>query len=95
MRCLRYLSPVEQQRALAWQERRLEFDGTPLGEVATEFNRYNRRQLVIVDAARSNRRFSGTFRADGYEPLVSLLQIDLGVLVETRGNDRILRLARQ
>ncbi|MES2697697.1 MAG: FecR domain-containing protein [Verrucomicrobiota bacterium] len=88
------VSLVEQQRTLAWQERRLEFDGTPLGEVAAEFNRYNRRQLVIVDAALAGKRFSGTFRADGYEPLLRLLQSDFGVLVEAKGNDLVLRLEK-
>ena len=52
------------QRALAWQERRLEFDAVPLSEVVREFNRYNRQQLVIADASLAAKRFSGTFRAD-------------------------------
>ncbi len=89
------VSQVEQQRVLAWQERRLEFDGTPLGEVAAEFNRYNRRQLVIVDEALASRRFSGSFRADSYETLVRLLQTDFGVLAEPRGNELILRLPKR
>jgi transmembrane sensor len=75
------------QHALAWQERRLEFDAVPLGEVAREFNRYNRSQLVIDDAALAARRFSGVFRADGYEAFVRLLEIDFGVTVERRGQD--------
>lgn len=66
-------------RALAWQERRLEFDGETLAEVVREFNRYNRQQLIIADAALAARPFSGTFRADGYESLVRLLESDFGV----------------
>src|SRR5690606_5409145 len=36
-------------KALAWQERRLEFNSTPLFEIAAEFNRHNQHQLVIAD----------------------------------------------
>jgi transmembrane sensor len=73
------LSAPEVQRALAWQERRLEFDAAPLAEVVREFNRYNRQQLVIADEHLASRRFSGTFRADGYRSLVRLLEQDFGV----------------
>ena len=67
------------QRALAWQERRLEFDAASLTEVVREFNRYNRTRLVIADEQLAAKRFSGTFRADGYESLVRLLETDFGV----------------
>ena len=79
------------QRALAWQERRLEFDSAPLDEVAREFNRYNREQLVIADPALAARHFSGTFRADGYASIVRLLEADFGVKVTHAGREIILR----
>ncbi|MBI5769355.1 MAG: FecR domain-containing protein [Verrucomicrobia bacterium] len=82
------------QRALAWQERRLEFDAAPLAEVAGEFNRYNRQQLVITDAALAARRFSGVFRADSYGSFVRLLETDFGVTVEPRGDELLLRPGR-
>ena len=82
------------QRALAWQERRLEFDAAPLAEVAREFNRYNLRQLVIADSALSAKRFSGTFRADGYESLVRLLETDFAVIVTRTDREIILRARR-
>ena len=62
------------ERALAWQERRLEFDAVSLAEVVREFNRYNRRQLVIADPRIAAKHFSGTFRSDGYESFVRLLE---------------------
>jgi Fe2+-dicitrate sensor, membrane component len=82
---------AEVKRVLAWQERRLEFEGRPLAEVAEEFNRYNRIQLVLGDAALGRKRFSGTFRADGYESLVNLLQENFGVRVERREGEIVLR----
>jgi transmembrane sensor len=82
---------MQVQRALAWQERRLEFDAVPLAEVVREFNRYNRRQLVISDPQLAAKRFSGTFRADGYETLVRLLEDDFGVTATRSGREIVLR----
>ena len=79
------------QRFLAWQERRLEFEAEPLDEVVREFNRYNHRKLVIADPRLSSKRFSGTFRADGYESLVRLLEQDFGVAAVTREREIVLR----
>ena len=50
-----------------------------------EFNRYNRTQLVITDPDLAARRFSGVFRADGYEPFVRLLEENFGVRAEREG----------
>lgn len=88
------ISALEVRRALAWQERRLEFESAPLSEIVGEFNRYNRRQLMIDDATLAERRFSGTFRADGYESLVRLLETDFGITVVSRGDTLILRAGR-
>jgi len=88
------LAPFVAQRALSWQERRLEFDSVPLAEVVGEFNRYNNHQLVIGDAALAARRFSGTFRTDGYESLVRLLESDFGVTA-TRSDREIVLLVRR
>lgn len=81
----------EMEHALAWQERRLEFDGIPLTEVTREFNRYNRQQLVIADTQLGTKRFSGSFRADGYESLVRLLEQDFGVTTTRNDREIILR----
>ncbi len=88
------LTAPEVQRKLAWQERRLAFDGVPLAEVAKEFNRYNRRQLVIVDQQLSEKRFSGTFRSDGMESFIRLLETDFGVTVVRDASSVRLQLAK-
>ena len=87
------ISASHTQRALAWQERRLEFDAVPLAEVVREFNRYNHRKLVISDAALGAKRFSGIFRADGYESLVRLLETDFGVNVTRNEREIALHVA--
>lgn len=82
------------QRALAWQERRLEFDAVPLADVVREFNRYNHRQLVVPEAALAAKRFSGSFRADGYESLVRLLEENFGVSATRSEREIVLRASR-
>ncbi|HEU5077661.1 MAG TPA: FecR domain-containing protein [Opitutaceae bacterium] len=83
------VSASEIRRVLAWQERRIEFDSTPFNEVAAEFNRYNRVKLVVTDPALGSQTFSGTFRADGYNAFVAILEQNFGVRV-TREADQVL-----
>lgn len=87
------ISDEEVRRRLAWQERRLEFDATPLADVVAEFNRYNRNQLIVDDANLAAHPFTGAFRADGYDTFVTLLEQNFGVRV-TRESGRI-HLARR
>ncbi len=82
---------VEIERALAWQDRRLEFVAVPLAEIVAEFNRYNRARLVIEDDALAQRRFGGSFRADEPETLVRLLQTRFGLRAERSGDETVLR----
>ncbi len=86
--------PAEIERALAWQERRVEFESLPLEQVVAEFNRHNRRQIVIVDPALKSRPFSGTFRADGIDAFVALLSESFDVRVELTPNEVRLSLQR-
>jgi len=79
------------QRALAWQERRIEFDAMPLGDVVEEFNRYNRCKLVITEPALARKVFTGTFRADGYQAFVRILEETFGVRADRRPDEIRLR----
>jgi transmembrane sensor len=81
-------------RALAWQERRLEFADVPLCEVVAEFNRYNHHKLVIDDPTLAARMFGGAFTPNGYESFVEILQQSFGIVAERRDNETILRPAR-
>jgi transmembrane sensor len=84
----------EIQRELAWQERRLEFESTPLRQVVEEFNRYNTHKLVIADPRLEDRRFGGSFAADNSEAFVRLLEARFSVRAERIGNESRLRLDR-
>jgi transmembrane sensor len=54
------------RRTVAWLERRIAFEQQPLGEVAEEFNRYNRISFEINDPKLRTLPVSGVF--DAYDP---------------------------
>jgi transmembrane sensor len=55
---------VNTAAAIAWTQRRLVFESTPLTDVAEEFNRYSTRKLIVEDSASSPLRLSGVFETD-------------------------------
>lgn len=87
------VAPAEIERALAWQDRRLEFVAEPLANIVSEFNRYNRSRLHIDDELLAARRFGGSFRANEPDEFVRLLQSRFDVRVERQGSETILRRA--
>ena len=60
--------------ATAWTHRSLVFESMPLAEVAEEFNRYNSRQLVIVDPELTHIRISGMFSSEDPALLLKFLK---------------------
>ena len=72
------------REALSWQERKLVFSETPLRDVVAQFNRRNRLQLVLGDAALADRPVGGTFAADNSEGFVRLLEGSGTITVERR-----------
>ena len=77
---------VDTDRALAWSEGRLVFDGVPLREVAEEFNRYNHVQLRIEGDELAQRPVRGVFQASDPETLIAF--IGAGARVEVSYPDR-------
>ena len=57
------LPPGEAQRALAWREGEVSFDGESLATAVAEINRHNRRQIVVEDPALAAKPIIGVFRA--------------------------------
>jgi len=62
------------QPARNWAQRRLDFDEATLAQVAAEFNRYNRAQIVVQGDALRNKLISGTFTADHPQTLFNFLE---------------------
>jgi transmembrane sensor len=72
-------SPVNVAAAIAWTQRELVFEFTPLAEAAEEFNRYNARKLVIEGEALRAFKISAIFRSTDSRSLVRFVQALPGV----------------
>ncbi|MBS0417915.1 MAG: FecR family protein [Proteobacteria bacterium] len=75
--------------ATAWTHRELIFEDTPLQEVATEFNRYNRRQLLIRDPSLQAFAIDGVFSSTDPAALVNFLRARPGIIVRETDTDII------
>ncbi|HEY2401010.1 MAG TPA: FecR domain-containing protein, partial [Steroidobacteraceae bacterium] len=69
----------ELNRKLSWTAGLLSFQGETLAEVTDEFNRYNRKHLIVTDPSIANRRIGGAFQATDPESFVSALRKGFGV----------------
>jgi transmembrane sensor len=77
------------EEKLTWRDGRLVFDGTTLAEVADDFNRYNRQQLLISDPSVAAIRISGTFKTSNVEAFVRLLKEAYGLKVELTADGKL------
>ncbi|WP_206239926.1 FecR family protein [Novosphingobium terrae] len=50
------------ERALAWRSGMIRLSGTTLADAADEFNRYNKRQLLVTDPEVAGEQMAGQFR---------------------------------
>ncbi len=73
----------------SWRLRKLMFDRTPLSEIVTEYNRYNKTQIVIADEQLARIPFTGTFIADDPASLLGTLQLSGDVQVEKKQDGSI------
>ena len=79
----RSVSEVEQM--LTWRTGYLVFDHTPMSEAIAEFNRYNRRKIVIADPQVATIRIGGNFRATNVEAFLRLVESDFPVVATEQG----------
>lgn len=82
-------TPAQLRQLLGWREGRLVMDQLSLAQAAQEFNRYNRRQLVIADPALSGMVIGGSFAPENIDGFGRLLQQGFGLRVDSRA-DRII-----
>jgi transmembrane sensor len=76
-------------RALAWRNGKIALVGQPLSEAVDEFNRYNRRKLVIGDPGLRDERFDGVFRTDDPAGFALVIKATLEVPVDLSDPERI------
>lgn len=80
----------EVDRKLSWVEGRLWFERQRLADVVAEFNRYNRRQLVIADASIADMRIGGGFDATDIDSFTAALEKTLPVWVDRTNPDFVM-----
>ena len=83
---VRNLPLMEVDDHLTWRSGYLTFRDTPLAAVIAEFNRYNKRHIVIEDPDVAGIRISGKFRPNGFEAFVRLLEH--GFPIQAQYSDR-------
>ena len=88
------VTPAQIERALAWQGIRLGFVEMPLADVVAEFNRYNRRKLIVADEATGAILVDGNFRADNVDAFIRLLDSSFDVTAFPHGDEVVLRKVR-
>ncbi|TWB15415.1 FecR family protein [Nitrospirillum amazonense] len=74
--------------ALGWRHGTLVFTDRPLREVAAEFNRYNRKQLVVpAEGPMGDIRIGGSFEATNIDAFARLLHSGFGLKVIDDGRE--------
>jgi transmembrane sensor len=73
-----------QENDLAWRHGLLVFDRTTLADAAAQFNRYNRKKILIEDMPVARMTIGGTFRADNLDRFVGVTQDVLGLHTSVR-----------
>ena len=91
---IRALPAAALPERLAWRVPRLEFAGTPLGEVVAVMNRHNRIQFVLTDPTLATIQLSGIVGADRIEALQDMLETGFPIRAERSGERILLRRAR-
>jgi transmembrane sensor len=76
---------VNVSAAISWTQRQLVFEHRALGEVAEEFNRYNRGRIEIRSAELQAQEVTGVFQANDADSFVSFLSSIPGVRIEDDG----------
>ena len=77
------------ERPLAWRNGEIEITALPLQDAGSEFNRYNRRQIVVANGAVARERVDGIFRTDDPEGFANAVRNLLDVPVDLSNPDKI------
>jgi len=86
--------PGQVSRAIAWQQRQLDFNHATLQEVAREFNRYNALQIRVEDPAVGARVLNGVFNADEPGALLNFLAREPDLQIRHVGNEVVVKRAQ-
>lgn len=75
--------PSAVDRALAWRSGAIDLSGQTVAHAVEDFNRYNRRKLVLADPRLAGEQIDGIFRTDDPEGFAKALHDSFGVPLDT------------
>lgn len=75
--------PSAGDRALAWRSGAIDLSGQTVAHAVDDFNRYNRRKLVLADPRLAGEQIDGIFRTDDPEGFAQALHDSFGVPLDT------------
>jgi transmembrane sensor len=75
---------------IGWRHGVIVFDHTTLADAAAEFNRYNRKKLVVTDPKVAKLTIGGTFQTTNTQQLTQLARDIFGLTIEDRGTDIVI-----
>lgn len=84
-------TPFDVDADLAWLEGRLVYDGTPLGEVVADVNRYRVKKIVLADPALRDIGITTSFRVDQTDQMLAGLVATQPVIIERLPTRVVLR----
>ncbi len=82
--------PQNLMSELGWRHGVVIFDHTTLADAAREFNRYNRKKLVVTDPSVARLKIGGTFQTTNTNQLTQLARDIFGLTTEDRGEDIVI-----
>jgi transmembrane sensor len=83
---VRVVNEVDLRAGIAWTRHQLVFDRRALGDVAAEFNRYNRGRIIVEGDTLRAQEVTGVFHANDPRSFVAFLSGIPGVVVQPDGN---------
>ena len=75
---------------LGWRHGVIVFDHTTLADAASEFNRYNRKKLIVTDPKIARLTIGGTFQTTNTQQLTQLARDIFGLTIEDRGAEIVI-----
>lgn len=81
---------IDASNAMAWQQGRLLFDGTPLSVAIAEIQRYRKAPIILQDQQAASLRISGAYDITGIESLIDTLPMSVAVKVHRKANGTVI-----
>jgi ferric-dicitrate binding protein FerR (iron transport regulator) len=85
------IEKIQDANFLSWKTGMLVFKNTPLGKVTSDLSNYFNREVVVYDSVLSQTPFTSTFDHQSLSNILNILEISLGVHVDSTGSAIVLK----